>query len=204
MRKNIIIAVLTTIVIALCCFVIYLLITTSRNQSTNIIAPSSPPYETTTNIQTSSAIPSTPEIISETATDLLGLTAYYSSDSPAISHLAFEPERLDYEGYRHTNCYIICCSPSDDGCYRRWNLSSQYSTLSGSITMLQGGDNSYWLEFYNGNDLIYKTDRLSSTNTTVKFSFNIAGVNDLTMRSYCSLGGLNGSWIIADYINIFD
>jgi len=132
--------------------------------------------------------------------DLLSFPAYSSSDSAAIAHLQYEAEILDFDNWKHENCYQICCGFSDD-CFRRWELNGGYSEVTGTVYMRQGNSNSYWLEFYDGEQLIFTTPRLSATNTKVEFSFDVTGVEYLTMYGRKE-GATAGTWIIADPIHI--
>lgn len=132
--------------------------------------------------------------------DLLSFPAYSSSDSTAIAHLQYEAEILDFDNWKHENCYQICCGFSDD-CFRRWELNGGYSEVTGTIYMRQGNSNSYWLEFYDAEQLIFTTPRLSATNTKVEFSFDVTDVEFLTMYGRKE-GATAGTWIIADPIQI--
>jgi len=73
--------------------------------------------------------------------------------------------------------------------------------VTGTVYMRQGNSNSYWLEFYDGEQLIFTTPRLSATNTKVEFSFDVTGVEYLTMYGRKE-GATAGTWIIADPIHI--
>ncbi|MBR5792114.1 MAG: hypothetical protein IKY34_03275 [Ruminiclostridium sp.] len=131
------------------------------------------------------------------AISLLSLPVY-SSNGTSVS---YEADIEDIDGWRHKDCYQICCSHSETSPnFRRWELAGNYSEVSGTIYMRQGNSCSYWLEFYDGEQLIYTTPRLSSSTTSVDFSFDVTGVEYLTMYSW--VDGSNGCWIIADPINI--
>ena len=142
-----------------------------------------------------------PEAAATRTISLLSLPEYSSSDSSAVGHLSYEADIEDIDGWRHKDCYSICCSRSEsDPCFRRWELAGNYAEVSGTIYMRQGNSCSYWLEFYDGEQLIYTTPRLSSSATSVEFSFDVTGVEYLTMYSW--VDGSTGTWIIADPINI--
>lgn len=132
---------------------------------------------------------------------LLALPAYSSSDSPAIFHNEYKGETMDIAGWKHEDCYEICCSASkNEPYYRRWELNGDYREVSGTIYMKQGASTSYWLEFYDGEQLIFTTPRLSDQSHSVEFTFDVTGVEYLTM--YGCREGSSGSWIIADDILI--
>lgn len=143
------------------------------------------------------------DVLQETSRTLplLSLPVYSSSDSPAISHVYYKAEIMDIDGWKHEDCYEICCSESkNEPSYRRWELGGDYAEVSGTIYMRQGASTSYWLEFYDGEQLIFTTPRLSEQSPSVEFSFDVTGVEYLTM--YGRREGSSGTWIIADNIYI--
>ncbi len=132
---------------------------------------------------------------------LLSLPAYSSSDSAAISHVYYKAEVMDIGGWKHEDCYEICCSESkNEPSYRRWELGGDYAEVSGTIYMRQGASTSYWLEFYDGEQIIFTTPRVSKESPSAEFSFDVTGVEYLTMYGWRD--GSTGSWIIADNIYI--
>lgn len=134
--------------------------------------------------------------------DLLSFPAYSSSDSPAVAHLSYEAEILDIDNWKHENCYQFACSASEnEPCFRRWELNGDYSEVSGTIYMRQGNSTSYWLEFYAGEQIIFSTPRLTANNTKVEFTFDVTGVEYLTMYGRKE-GATAGTWIILDPIQI--
>lgn len=132
---------------------------------------------------------------------LFSLPVYSSSDDNVVNDIRYEADILDIDGYHHKDCYQICCSRFENiPCYRRWELQGKYSQVSGTIYMRQGEDTSFWLEFYDGEQLIHTTKRLSKETTVVSFDFDVTDVNFLTMYAWCE--GSEGAWIIADNIYI--
>ena len=133
--------------------------------------------------------------------NLFTLPVYSMSGRNIVNPVSFEADLLDVEGYHHKNCYqLLCSNSSSDPAYQRWELEGEYSKVDGTIYMREGNPGSFWLEFYDGEELIYTTERLSVESTSVSFSVDVTGVNFLTM--YGKFQGSMGCWIIADQITI--
>ncbi len=133
--------------------------------------------------------------------NLFTLPVYSMSGRNIVNPVSFEADLLDVEGYHHKNCYqLLCSNSSSDPAYQRWELEGEYSKVDGTIYMREGNPGSFWLEFYDGEELIYTTERLSAESTSVSFSVDVTGVNFLTM--YGKSQGSMGCWIIADQITI--
>lgn len=128
----------------------------------------------------------------------------YSQSNDIVSIVEYKSSTEDIDAWKHTDCYTICCEDSNTSLenFLRWELDEQYSTVSGTIYMKQGADNSYWLTFYDGDKLLYTTSRLTSENTSVSFEFNVSNVEYLTMYAWLDGLSYNGCWIIADNIYI--
>ncbi len=124
----------------------------------------------------------------------------YSKDTGYIDTVDYVTERLDTNGYRHKNCYMLCTSESGSK-YVRYDLGAKYSTISGNLYQLEGNTGTMWLEFYDGDEFLFSTGRLSDNQKNVSFEFDISGVNYLTVYPMTS-SFYNSSWIIADQITI--
>lgn len=63
-------------------------------------------------------------------------------------------------------------------------LDKQYTLLTGTLAIRKNGNHeSIWLEFYDGDILLGKTDVLEDGVRPITFEINIAGVTDLTIKS---------------------
>lgn len=125
----------------------------------------------------------------------------YSKSENTVSFLEYVSDDTDTNGYRHSNCYMIAANSIRNGTYLRYDLAGEYSTLSGKIYQLRGNTGVMWLEFYDGDEFLFSTDKLNDENKSVEFEFDISGVEYLTVyaerESY-----IDGIWIIADQIEI--
>lgn len=109
-------------------------------------------------------------------------------------------EAVDTKGYKHKNVVRSCTYTSEDydPGYVRYDLGGKYSSLEGTIYLEEDGAGDYvWLEFYDGEDFLYSTEKLDSGNYTVSFSFDISGVEFLTIYPK-RVGG--GAWETPKYI----
>ena len=110
---------------------------------------------------------------------------------------------MDSKGYKHENCYIVFANsvPKDDHweTYFRYDLDGKYSMLKGSIYLAKYGVDVAWVEFYDGEDFLFSTNKINSENYCVDFEFSITGVDYLTIYPKC---GSNSGDIIVDQIMI--
>lgn len=109
-------------------------------------------------------------------------------------------EAMDVKGYKHKNIVHSCTYTSDDydPGYVRFELEGKYSQIEGTIYLEEDGAGDYvWLEFYDGEDFLYSTEKIDTSNYKVSFSFDISGVNYLTIYPK-RVGG--GSWETPKYI----
>lgn len=79
-------------------------------------------------------------------------------------------------------------------------LDKQYTTLSGTIALRQSYndiEDGVWLEFYEGDILLYETDHLYAGIRPVEFSYDVSDVDELTMMI---MGGDDIAFILTDGI----
>lgn len=143
----------------------------------------------------SSGITQKPETVK---VNLFGLKAY--SDKNVISgsgvqRLTHSNEEIDVDGWKHTDCYKLCGSEQD--AYIRYELKGQYSKLTGNLYDSNSAGGAGWLEFYDGEKLIYTTERIGGSTTKTEFEFDISGVEFLTVYFRATE---SGTWMIADDI----
>ncbi len=131
----------------------------------------------------------------DTQVNLLDLP-FYSTSEDYNDPFEYETDIQDLDGWRHKDCYSVLCTYDEgiDACFTRWELDGAYNTLCGTICLRDKSVN--WLEFYDGNDLIYTTDKISEENTSTSFEIDVRDVEYLTMYCYSD----QVSWIIADDI----
>lgn len=118
----------------------------------------------------------------------------YSGDA----NVEYCDDRTDSAGYRHKDCYKLACQDKYYE-YARYDLDGKYSRVSGSIYQLEGNYGTLWLEFYDGDEFLYSTARLTEENKSVDFSFDITGVRYLTVYPKTDYM-FHGCWMIADQI----
>lgn len=126
---------------------------------------------------------------------LFDLPVYSDDGNNAVSTLTYYSEAVkDSLGYKHEDCYGVCTSTTRSR-YIRYDLNGKYATLSGTIYSRDGGV--AWLEFYDGEEFLFSTNRLSESNPVVEFEFDIAGVEYLTVYP-CRESYDKGSWVITE------
>ena len=84
-------------------------------------------------------------------------------------------------------------------------LDNNYSTCEGEIAWAKNDKNSKetaWIEFYSGDELIYKTEPITVDSRPFPFSFNVEGIEKLTIVRNAT--GSNSSWIIYPYLNLVE
>ena len=125
----------------------------------------------------------------------------YTTDDGFLSAISYVPEANDGAGYVHKNCYQVCCDRYGDN-YIRWDLDGRYTTISGTLYTYTADSGSLWLDFYDGERYLFSTPRISPSQTSVTFSFDITGVKYLTVYpmedSEDSI--MANMWMIADPI----
>ena len=147
--------------------------------------------------------------------------ASQSSNPPRIENRnLFEfPLYNDSDYFRYTGgCYYFCSSVEDSRGYFhydsyclkvlsknkswvRYDLNGEYNTLSGTLYWCESSfsvsNSASWLEFYNGEEWFYTTDKLTENNPILDFKIDISGVKYLTIY-FCSYSDIYSANIIAD------
>lgn len=100
----------------------------------------------------------------------------------------------DDAGYRHSNCYKMF---SDS--WVRYDLDGNYSKLHCKLYANYNIQGEIAVKFYDGEEFLGSTPKLSSNNTSVEFELDITGVKYLTVE--CEDGAYNDQ-IIFDPITI--
>ena len=106
----------------------------------------------------------------------------------------FFADREDDAGYRHSNCYLL----SNDS-WVRYDLDGKYSTLKCKLYADYNLQGKIAIKFYDGEDFLGSTAKLSKDNTSVEYELDISGVKYLTIE--CEEGAYS-DYIICDPITI--
>lgn len=143
--------------------------------------------------QNTTAIPeeTTPDLTRKRSVNLFDLPVY-SSKADMIYYCA---EDTDADGWKHTDCY--CIAGLDYENWLRYEVNGNYTTISGNLYASYSNYGSGWLEFYDGENFLAATPKISSENTSTEFEIDITNVEYLTVRS-CS--NTSQYWMIADDI----
>ena len=115
-----------------------------------------------------------------TRIELFNLEVY--SCTSWIYEPSFTAEATDSKGYRHQDVYELMPSWGDN--YFRYDLGNEgYKKLTGTIYIMDALNGVYpvWLEFYDGDDFLFATQKLSSGRNSVEFEIDIEGVQYLTI-----------------------
>ena len=107
--------------------------------------------------------------------------------------LKYSAEETDVDGWKHTDCYMVCGSTTE--AWVRYEINGKYTTLSGSLFDANTSGGSGWLEFYDGDEFIAATKRVGDGTSSTEFEIDITGVEYLTVH-FCSTHA--GTWMIAD------
>lgn len=121
----------------------------------------------------------------------------YSSES-GVGGISPVDEIKDSKGYMHNNCYQICGNTRGQY-YYRWDLDGQYTVLKGHVYVRDKTSDPYWLEIYDGDTLLYTTDRFTDE---CMFEYDISNVKYLTIKPYY-YSIYDNCWLIADSIDIY-
>lgn len=155
-----------------------------------------PSKEVSTREETSKDTPDIPE---ETTPDLTRKRSVKLFDLPIYSDknlwLHYISEEADLDGWKHSDCYKVCGSRTES--WVRYELDGKYAMLSGNLYAARNFSDSAWLEFYDGEEFLAATPKLSNRATSVAFEIDISGVDYLTVH-FCSDD--SGNWMIADNI----
>lgn len=112
-----------------------------------------------------------------------------------------------YTGSRRV---IHCATTKDNTKYTfTYSLDKKYSTCEGKIVWSKSSSNvegSAWVEFYSGEELIYKTDSITADSDPVPFNFNVKDVDKLTIvrNSTTSHTSYYKAYIIYPYLNLIE
>ena len=133
----------------------------------------------------------TPDLTRKRSVKLFDLPVYSDKD-PWLHYIS---EEDDVDGWKHSDCYKLCGSRTES--WVRYELDGKYAMLSGNLYAARNFDDSAWLEFYDGEEFLAATPKLSDNATSVEFEIDISGVDYLTVH-FCSDD--SGNWMIADDI----
>lgn len=139
----------------------------------------------------------TPDLTRKRSVKLFDLPIYSDmrAFSGGVDRLHYISEEADVDGWKHSDCYKICGSRIET--WVRYELDGKYTVLSGNLYAARNFDGSAWLEFYDGEEFLAATPKLSNRATFVAFEIDISGVDYLTVH-FCSDD--SGNWMIADNI----
>jgi len=139
----------------------------------------------------------TPDLTRKRSVKLFDLPIYSDlrAFSGGVDRLHYISEEADVDGWKHSDCYKICGSSIET--WVRYELNGKYTVLSGKLYAARNFDNSAWLEFYDGEEFLAATPKLSDSATSIEFEIDISGVDYLTVH-FCSDDSSN--WMIADDI----
>lgn len=128
-------------------------------------------------------------------TELFSLELYSSSSS--IYNPKYTAEALDAKGYKHEDVYTVNTSWGGED-YFRYELNGKYEVLTGTIYIMDAinGLDVVWLDFYNGEDYLFSTKKLSDSRLSDSFEIDIRGVDYLTV--YPRQEGFYGNPIITE------
>lgn len=134
---------------------------------------------------------------------LFDLPIYSDDNNNAVNTLNYPYDVQDYDGYHHNDCYMVATANEQyRSRYIRYDLEGKYSTLSGKIYSHTGEPGSAWLEFYDGDDFLYSTAKLSKDNTSTEFEIDISGVKYLTVYPVNDGSANSASWFVTDRITV--
>ena len=105
----------------------------------------------------------------------------YSRDNFSSDTLYHSKKAKDGKGYQHEDCFILYADKRGNR-YLRYELGGRYSTLTGSFYARDDDGAQLWVEFYNGDTLLYVTPKLNSEAASVDFTLDVSGVEYLTVR----------------------
>ncbi len=111
--------------------------------------------------------------------------------------ISFRKEAEDIKGYSHRNCYQLIGTERER--YIGFGLNGNYKTLSGSLysTNDENDEDVVWLDFYDGETLIYTTQKISRVVYSTQFCIDISGVQNLIVH-FRSNSSNNLSGMIAE------
>lgn len=139
----------------------------------------------------------TPDLTRKRYVNMFDLPMYSDKDviNGAVDKLVYRSEETDVDGWKHTDCYMICGSTSE--AWARYEVNSKYTTVSGRIYDANSAGGSGWLEFYDGEDFLAATPKVDNETTSIEFEIDITDVEYLTVHFRSTKVG---TWMIADDI----
>lgn len=127
----------------------------------------------------------------------------YSKSDDFIDTVIFMDDAVDTKGYHHYNCYEVATSESGLR-YVRYDLGGKYRTITGTLFEFQsdsGRGGTGWLEFFDGEEFLFATDKVTDETSSVTFSFDISDVKYLTIYPKCN-NQYACTWLGSDEIKI--
>ncbi len=114
---------------------------------------------------------------------------------------------ITYIGARYTPHYALTLNDTNYIC--TYALTNNYSICEGQIVWSQHSKNiegSAWIDFYQGNELVYRTDEINNSGNVVSFSFSVKDLAELTIvkNSTISHERNYSAYIIYPYLNFVE
>lgn len=123
---------------------------------------------------------------------------YSRSMDNGITLVSDSYDHTDLEGRTHDKCYVLLCD--GDQCGVIYELDGAFSKLTGEL-YAQNEGTVCWLEFYDGDSLLFSTEKLSEDNPSCHVNVNVSNVNLLTIY-FCSedMGNpmYDSGWLITE------
>lgn len=107
---------------------------------------------------------------------------YSRSMDSGIELISDSYDHTDLDGRTHDKCYVLLCKGNNQGVV--YELDGAFSKLTGEL-YAQNAGTVCWLEFYNGDSLLFSTEKLSEDNPSCHVNVNVSNVNFLTIY-FCS------------------
>lgn len=159
-----------------------------------------------TNSNAANTTPSTEvDLTREKSVNLFELQIYSSHGGPSYNTTKpnYSSSETDSAGWKHEDCYMLACGYDDE--WIRYELDGEYSTLKGNIYSGEDyyvvGEVSKWLEFYDGEDFLFSTEKLSDDSPSTYFEYDVKDVQYLTVHLRST--GDGWGYIIADDIILY-
>ena len=109
-------------------------------------------------------------------------------------------DHTDLDGRTHPKPYVLNC----EGFHEQglvYNIEGAFSQLTGEL-YAQNEGTECWLEFYNGDSLLFVTEKLSDNNTSCHVNVNVSNVELLTIYLCSEIEGRGHmqqqGWLIAE------
>lgn len=123
---------------------------------------------------------------------LFEMQPLYKNGSDIIFSHRGDVKRPDNVGnFYSAEAYEIFAGGNGNDCSITFALDEKYTLLTGELAIRQNeGHESLWVEFYDGDILLGKSDELGDGVRPIKFEIDVTGVTDLTIKAktYSSFG----------------